>query len=147
MACEPSTGSCVEFTDANGMVSSLVTPLIAGTITLEAVFENLVVQSSFTSVGTGVTLKLAAPPPPVVNVGDQVSFTFAATGPNGSPYAGQIVNLTTIAGDFAYSNCAQGSCKTGTDANGNLTVTGAAWAPGQTTATYWYRVAAARLRA
>jgi hypothetical protein len=133
MACEPNTGSCVEFTDANGRVSSLVTPLIAGTITLEAVFENLVVQSSFTSVGTGVTLKLAAPPPPVVNVGDQVSFTFAATGPNGSPYAGQIVNLTTIAGDFAYSNCAQGSCKTGTDANGNLTVTGTAWAPGQTT--------------
>ena len=133
MACEPNTGSCVAITDANGMVSSLVTPLIAGTITLEAVFANLVVQSSFTSVGTGVTFGLVTPPPATANVGSQVSFTFAATGPNGGPYAGQIVNLTTIAGDFAFSNCARGTCKTGTDGNGNLTVTGTAWAPGPTT--------------
>jgi hypothetical protein len=53
MGCEPRTGSCVEATDANGMVTSQVTPLQAGTITLEAVFQNLVVQSSFTATGTG----------------------------------------------------------------------------------------------
>jgi hypothetical protein len=133
MACEANTGSCVVATDANGMVSSRVTPLKPGTITLEAIFYNLVAQSSFTSVGTAETFTLTAPPPATVNVGSQVSLTLHATGPDGNPAVNQTAYIATTSGNFAYLGRTSGTFKANTDANGNITVVGTSWTPGTVT--------------
>jgi hypothetical protein len=134
MGCESGTGSCYMSTDGNGMVSSQVTPLISGTITLNAVFENLVAQSSFTAVGTGETFTLVSPPPPTVNVGAPVSFTLQGMAPGGvTPVVNHPAWLTTITGNFAYKLCSTSFCKLWTDANGNVAVNGTAWLPGPVT--------------
>jgi hypothetical protein len=134
MGCEPRTGSCVEATDTNGMVTSQVTPLQAGTITLEAVFQNLVVQSSFTATGTEETFTVVTPPPATVSVGTPVSFVLQAVGPDGvTPEVNHVAYFATATGTFAYQHCASESCSFSTDQNGKITVQGTGWVPGTVT--------------
>jgi hypothetical protein len=131
MSCEGTAGSCVQVTDRNGMATSQVTPVMTGTITLEAVFNNLVVQSSFTSVGPGETFTLATPPPATVNVGTPLSFTMQAIGPDGvTPEVNQAVVVTIVSGNFECPGYGYGNCNSGTGKNGMATVKGTSWAPG-----------------
>ncbi len=134
VSCEAGAGSCVETTDSNGIVSTMVTPLQAGVITLEAVYLNLVAQASFTSVGTAETFTLVTPPPATVNVGTPLSFTLKGIEPDGvTPVVGHPVFLATTSGDFGYQSCAIAACKLWTGTNGEVVVNGTAWQAGTTT--------------
>jgi hypothetical protein len=134
MGCAPNTGSCVLFTDGNGMVSSQVTPLLAGTITMEAVYGNLLQQASFTSVGTAERFFVLTPPPASVTVGSPVSFTLQAIGPDGvSPEVNHDAFFTTLRGSFAYTYCQVENCEFGTDSQGLITQSGTVWQPGPVT--------------
>ena len=131
MSCEPGTGSCVALTDNHGMVSSRVTPLRAGVITLEAVFQNLVEQASFNSVGTSETFRLVTPLPPSVNIGATISFTLQAIGPDRStPVVNHRAVFTTTSGVLAYAHCGFGSCQANTNTKGEITINGTGWVAG-----------------
>lgn len=130
MSCEPGTGSCVALTDANGMVTSFVTPLKPGNITLEAVYNNLVVQASFTSVGASESFLLSAPPPANVIQGSPVSFTLRAVGSDGQPVIGHKSYFSTTTGVFAYTKCSLVNCQASTNSQGLITVTGTGWIAG-----------------
>ena len=54
---------CLLTTDANGIASTTVTPLVAGTIVLNAVFNTMAVTTSFTAQGGAEAIRIVSQPP------------------------------------------------------------------------------------
>ena len=112
-------GSCFAYSDANGEVSSSVTPLEPGQIVLTATTLNINATSSFTAVGAGESLTIIQAPPGNVFVGDKVAFSVQVMGADGmTPVAGRAVSFAVLSGTVAIDQCASGSCRLTTNAQG-----------------------------
>ena len=129
-ACNNNAG-CRLPTDGNGMVSTQVTPLVPGTITLNAVYGTLVQSATFNATGVGKTMVISRQPGLAgVWVGDPVNFAVRVTGPGGLPLSGDLVTFTITSGSFGYSDWYTTSVTRATDANGIAAEIGIAGAAG-----------------
>ncbi len=119
-------GSCVLTTDSNGTVSTLVTPIGAGTITLSGAYPSVSTTASFTSVGLPETMRVINQPAATgENVGDIEMFTVQLIGPDGStPLAWRNVTYTVAGGPFAFISCRYATCTGVSDATGVVNVWG-----------------------
>ena len=119
-------GSCVLTTDGNGTVSTLVTPIAAGTITLSAAYPSISTTASFVSIGQPETMRVINQPPATgENVGDIEMFTVQLVGPDGStPLAWHDVAYTVTGGPFAFISCRYAVCTGVTDSTGVVNVWG-----------------------
>ncbi len=132
-------GTCKVATDANGIVSATVMPLIAGTISLDAVALPLLASTSFTAVNATETMQVVAQPGTgTIYVGDIQTFSVRLLAPDGvTPEAAKVVAFMGV-GSFAFAGCAANGCTVVTDANGIATVHGAATAAGSVAVTASY---------
>ncbi len=119
-------GSCVLTTDGNGTVSTLVTPIVAGTITLSAAYPSISTTASFVSAGQPETMRVINQPAVTgENVGDIEMFTVQLVGPDGStPLAWRDIAYTVTGGPFAFVSCRYAVCTGVTDATGVVNVWG-----------------------
>ncbi len=119
-------GSCVLTTDGNGTVSTLVTPIVAGIITLSGAYPSVSTTASFTSVGLPETMRVINQPAATgENVGDIEMFTVQLIGPDGStPLAWRDITYTVVGGPFALISCRYATCTGVTDATGVVNVWG-----------------------
>ena len=119
-------GSCVLTTDGNGMVSSLVTPIVAGTIALSAAYPSVTATASFVSVGQPETMHVINQPAATgENVGDIEMFTVQLVGPDGhTPLAWHDLTYTVTGGPFAFISCRYAVCTGVTDNTGVVNVWG-----------------------
>ncbi len=119
-------GSCVLTTDGNGVVSTLVTPIIAGTITLSAAYPSVSTTASFISVGQPETMHVINQPAPTgENVGDIEMFTVQLIGPDGrTPLAWHDLTYTVTGGPFVFISCRYAVCTGQTDSTGVVNVWG-----------------------
>ena len=133
-------GTCVAVTDANGMVSTSVTPLKAGVIPLTATYAPLNASASITAVtATDTLLVVEQPGSAGVFVADTVPLELVLLQPDGiSPDAGKNVTLTVTHGPFTLSGCGSGGCVVATSAQGLAIFSGLATAPGTVTLTATY---------
>ncbi len=131
---------CRYLTDDNGDVSSAVTPLQSGVLAISAAAVPIRTSSSVVTTallnvaGSAPVLNVLQAPPPTVTVGTSVTFQVQLLGANGAPLPGALVEYQ-IGGTFANPFCYSGQCKSWTDANGLMTVTGTASTPGPVTIT------------
>ena len=123
---------CRLFTDANGIVSTPVTPTKAGLITLSAASQPNVVTASFTATGPVETMRVVTQPGSNgVLVGDAVDLSIQLIGSDGTTvYPNKLVNVMVTNGLFAIADCRFGGCLYRTDSNGLLSLTGAAISAG-----------------
>ena len=113
---------CSLVTDANGMASTRVTPLGAGTIGLEAVSAAGTLTASFTAATE--SMRLLSVPAGVVTVGSVASGAFAVqvvAADGVTPVAGEAVHFATTAGSAILIACGASSCDLVTDAGGMAT--------------------------
>jgi len=110
---------CNLITDGNGMVSTTVTALALGVLTLQAAFVSAV-STQFTGVVNGDTLHVVAfPKPVVIDEWTPNSFEVQAMEADGvTPAAGRSIQLDTTQGLAEFGGCYQASCTYVTDANG-----------------------------
>jgi hypothetical protein len=135
-ACYWDLSTCPFDTDANGMVSTTVTPLAPGVIALSAVYGLYSATASFTAVGVGETMTVLEQPPATVFVGDAVSFEVQMLGPGGvTPMQGDPVEFTIVSGPFGFSDWTTVTPIRQTDGNGDSFEVGTAWAAGTITVT------------
>ncbi len=125
-------GVCRLNTDSNGMVSTLVTPLKAGFITLSAIFEPATLTASFTAVGPAETMQVLAQPGPTgVMVGDPVNLTIQLIGSDGVTfYPYKLVTFSVAKGSFGFTGCPFTVCTVRTDSTGTVSMSGVAWGAG-----------------
>ena len=125
--------SCWFTTDSNGTVSTSVTPLAPGAITLNAVFSNLSQFATFIATGPAETMTVTQQPGPGgVFVGDTINLALQITAAGGGPYAGDLVSFTLLSGGVGFDWYA-GTVNRSTDTNGIVTQTGVAGSPGTVT--------------
>jgi hypothetical protein len=129
--CGHSAG-CRAFTDANGMVSTQVTPLVPGTLTLSADFVQLTASATFTAVGVGQTMNIVQQPAPAtVYVGDPVTVGVQVFAPGGVvPESSDVVQFSVLSGSFTLTDWYTATVNHQTDGNGMATEGGIAFAPG-----------------
>ncbi len=119
------SGSCVLTTDGNGVVSTLVTPIVAGTITLSGAYPSATATASFVSVGQPEMMHVINQPGPTgENVGDIEMFTVQLIGPDGKPLAWHYITYTVAGGPFAFISCRYAVCTGATDSTGVVNVWG-----------------------
>ena len=124
-------GACQLGTNQNGTVTTTVTPLLPGAITLSATWLNVSATTSFTAAGGVETLNVLAAPPSAIVQGSAVSMTFEVLSPDGvTPMPGRILQLITTSGTLAVKGCAFGSCKYNLDSSGEITISATAYVPG-----------------
>ena len=125
-------GLCSLTTDVNGMISTPVTPLKAGVITLSAVFSPQVVTSSFTATGAIEAMQVVVQPGSGgVMVGDNVNLTVQLIGSDGvTVYSYRAVTFSVASGSFGFTSCRFASCGSRTDENGMASISGLAWGAG-----------------
>ena len=125
-------GSCVLTTDGNGTVSTLVTPIVAGTITLSGAYPSVSTTASFISVGQPETMRVINQPAATgENVGDIEMFTVQVVGPDGStPLAWRDITYSVTGGPFALISCRYATCTGVTDTTGVVNVWGIVTGPG-----------------
>lgn len=110
---------CTLVTDGNGMVSTTVTALALGLLTLQAAVVSTV-STQFTGVVNGDTLHVVAfPTPVVIDEWTPNSFEVQAMESDGvTPAAGRSIKLDTTQGLAVFGDCYQASCPYVTDAHG-----------------------------
>ena len=125
-------GTCALTTDGQGMVSTRVTPLVAGTIPIDAVYSPLIASASITGVAAADSLTvLTQPGGATLHPGDPAGFRVQLLEPDGStPDAGQTVTFTVTQGNFTFPGCAKAACSAVTDAQGVASLSGVAGAAG-----------------
>ncbi len=123
---------CELLTDVNGMVSTFVTPLKPGLISLSAVYEPTTLTASFTATGAVETMRvLSQPGANGVLVGNAVNFSVQLIGSDGvTVYPNRTVTVSAANGSFAFSNCQFLFCQYQTDANGMVSWSGVALSAG-----------------
>ncbi len=130
-------GTCVLSTNAQGIVTTEVTPLVTGTIPLNAVYTPLVAAASITGVAASDSLSvLTQPGGPAIYPGAFAGFRVQLLGPDGStPDAEQNVTFAVTQGSLSFSGCAAAACSVVTDAQGIASLTGITGAAGPVTVT------------
>ena len=125
-------GLCELITDANGMVSTTITPLKPGVISLSAVFSGISLSAAFTAIGPTETMRIVTRPAAGgVLVGDPVTLTVELIGSDGTTvFPGKTLSFSAVNGSFSFTDCTYGSCSVVTDANGMASMHGVAWGPG-----------------
>ena len=119
-------GSCLGSANAQGILASSVTPIKAGTITLTAIFGQLVATTSFTAVSATDTLQVLTQPfYTAVLTGTAQTFTAQLLKPDGTPDAGKSVSFTVAGGALQFAECAASACSGMTDGKGQVTLHGA----------------------
>ena len=126
--------SCSLATDGNGLVSTGVTPLLVGAVTLSAVVNNLLVTDSFVSVAPVDTLKFLATPQAGTFAASLETLTVQVFLPDGTtPAVGKTVTFSVTDGSFLFSSSSGSTCTATTNAQGQATVTGTSTQPGSVT--------------
>ena len=122
-------------TDGNGMVSTSITPLRPGLITLNASYAPWNVTASFVAVGVGQTMKIVQQPGPAgVFVGDSVPLGVEVSAPGRlAPDTGRVVSFTVTGGTFAFTDCPYAACNRATDGSGQAAEVGVVLQPGLVT--------------
>ncbi len=116
--------SCVLTADASGMVSTLVTPLAAGSVTVAAVDGGVSVASSFTAVARPDTMTMTASPAANTFVGTATTFAVRVIEGDGvTPRVGVSVVFSSTAGMVQFGGCGGSSCSVATGADGTASVT------------------------
>ncbi len=120
--------SCTLVADATGTVSTLVTPLAAGMITLTAVDGEVSVSSSFTAIARPDTMRLVSAPAGASYVGDVTASPLRVqvlAGDGVTPEAGKSVVFSATVGTVRFGACGGSSCTliTGADGTASTTVT------------------------
>ena len=113
--------SCTLTADANGQVSTAVTPLVAGSIVLSAVDGAASVSATFTAVAKTDTLRLVSAPAGSQGVGFAAATSFAVQllqGDGVTPDAGKAVVFSSAGAAIRFGVCASASCTVLTAADG-----------------------------
>lgn len=128
-------GTCLLVSDGNGIVTTTVTPLRPGPITLNAVYVPQTQTASFNATGGNVTLRVLAQPPATgAFVQDWETFTVQLVAADGiTPLGGRRVDFSVTSGSLALLACSYGTCSIDTDVNGQATMVGIPEAGGVTT--------------
>ncbi len=115
-ACGAAT--CSLKTDATGMVTTMVTPLVSGTVSLTATSAAGTISASFRAAAE--TMSLVSAPAGVVTVGATPGTMFAVkvVGGDGSPVAGEAVVLSAMGGGIKFMACGGATCTVMTTAQG-----------------------------
>lgn len=130
-ACSNNAPGCRIFTDANGFVSTTVTPLQAGTITLDFIYPPITTSATFTAVGIGRTMTAIQQPPTTVWVGDTVNFAVQVLAPGGvAPMPGDPVLYSILSGPFGFSDWTSTTVVRQADGSGESFEVGVASAAG-----------------
>jgi hypothetical protein len=117
---------CVLVSDADGLVSSTVTPQAAGLVGLLASDGTVTQVSSFTAVAAPDVLRLVSAPLGPVTVGTTAAPAFAVQvlASNGTtPIAGRSVTLSPASGTASLSGCSTTPCVLISDVNGLVSTT------------------------
>jgi hypothetical protein len=127
--------ACTLITDANGMVSTTVTPLTAGTVVLNAVYSAVSVTTSFTVRGVPDTLLVVEQPGQAgLAVGATQVLMVQLIGADGvTPLDWQRLYFTVVSGPFAFTSCTESSCLAVTCCGGYTGITGIAYGAGPVT--------------
>ena len=126
--------ACRLLTDGNGILSSSVIPWVAGTLTLDAIFQQLIASTSFTAAGVAETMTVVQQPTATVYVGDMVNLAVQVMGPGGlAPLQNDAIFFTIISGPFAFSDWYAANVVRGTDGDGLASEVGVAGGPGTVT--------------
>ena len=135
-----SNGTCEIATDGNGIVTTLVTPLVAGTIPLSAIYSPLTVSASVVAVAAGDLLQVVSQPGgATIYPGSQVDFRVQLLLPDGAtPDAGKNVTFAVTNGALNLTGCNSGSCQVTTDAQGMAPISGVGTSSGAVTVTAAY---------
>jgi hypothetical protein len=118
--------SCVLTTDANGTISTFVTPASAGSIKLLATVDQLSATASFTAVDRSDSMSLLSSPSGQVHVGALASVPFTVqifSGDGVTPQPGKTVVFSATAGTVRFGACGAPTCSVTTAADGTATTT------------------------
>lgn len=127
------SGSCLVAVDGNGMVSTTVTPLLPGQITLNAVYLPAIQTATFTALGPPASLQFATQPGPGgVVVGHPSPLTVTAVAIGGTSPGVGYVDLSVSQGSAIILPCSA-PCGPPLDGTGNVQFTVQALAPGPVT--------------
>ena len=131
---------CTVATDANGIVSTRVTPLMAGSIPINVVYSPAVASTTVTAVAATDTLVVVSQPGgTTLYPGDTAGFRVQLIKPDGAtPDAGENVTYTVTSGSFSFSGCGLATCSIVTDAQGMASIAGIAGSPGAVVITASY---------
>ena len=128
--CPAGHPACFLITDANGIVSSPLTPLVPGVITLSAVYAGSTATTTFNAAGPGRTMNLISPPTQVW-VGDPITLNAQVIAPGGlAGFAGDLVQFAVLSGNFTFTDWPYQPRLVATDGNGFVSEFGVATAPG-----------------
>ncbi len=129
-ACAAST--CTLTTDANGMISSLVTPSAAGSVTLQAATGTSTVVAGFEAVVQPFRMTVQNTPvsPATVGVLDGGSFAVQIVNTSGTGIAGELVTFSVTQGAATFASCNAAPCSVTTNIYGQAFVQATPTAPG-----------------
>ena len=119
-ACAGAT-TCLLQTDATGVVTTAVTPLSAGTITLLAVDGETTLSSSFNVIAKPDAMLLISAPAGNIPAGSQAATAFAVrllAGDGVTPLVGRPINFSATSGSVQFTVCGSPSCVVVTDIDG-----------------------------
>ncbi len=124
---------CLLTTDSNGVVTSAVKGLTAGTFTIAATFGTLVKTVSFTVASAAERLTVTGLPLGTQVVGQETTQPFAVrlTDAFGNPIAGSAVTFEAPAALAIFPQCNSSECLTTTDSNGTASLSVEPLAAGQ----------------
>jgi hypothetical protein len=128
--------SCTVTTDATGLASSVVTPLLAGTIAVQASAGSLTVLASFTAVVRPDVLRILSAPSDGALVGDTAALPFTVQvllGDQSTPAAGRSVTMQLTSGSAQLAACGAVSCVLTANAQGIVSSAVVPLAPGEVT--------------
>lgn len=115
-ACGAAT--CSLKTDATGMVTTMVTPLVSGTVSLTATSAAGTISAGFRAAAE--TMSLVSAPAGVVTVQSTPTTIFAVkvVGGDGAPVAGEAVVLSAMGGGVHFTACGGRTCTVMTTTQG-----------------------------
>ena len=122
----PSTASCVLTTDANGTISTWVTPISPGTITLLATVGSLTATATFTAANRPDAMRLISAPFGPLRVGMVSTLPFSVqilAGDGVTPQPGKTVIFSVTSGMVRFGACSGATCPVTTGADGIATIT------------------------
>ena len=112
--------SCTVVTNAQGIAVASVTPMVAGTVAVQAVDGTLSQTGNFMALAQVGSVALVSAPAGTLNVGMQAGTAFAVKvlDAGGNAVAGAPVTFTASTGGAAFSPCVSSTCVVMTDGNG-----------------------------
>ena len=132
-SCGYLNASCWLVSDANGMVSTAVTPLKPGSITLSALSGTATATTTITATGSAEAINILQQPPATVFVGDTLNFSVQFVAPGGGPLVNDLVKFVIVSGPFGFSDVSTASATRGSDGNGIVSELGTPGAAGTIT--------------